>query len=211
MSFQDPSANFPEFEARREPMECSDVEILLAEYVDGTLPADPKASVENHLATCASCAELAADAAAAVGFMARSASVDVPAELVTRILFHVPALKPTLARRLFGPKLAGWLEPIFQPRLVMGMGVAALSFFMVAPHVRQLTPSDLDPVRLWVTAENHVNRAWDRGVKSYENIRLVYEIQTRMNEWQREAPEASRQGLAVTAAPAPDLGTQDTK
>ena len=28
-------------------------------------------------------------------------------------------------------------------------------------------------------------------MKSYENIRLVYEIQTRLSEWQEEAPQQS--------------------
>ena len=67
--------------------------------------------------------------------------------------------------------------------------------------MRQLTPSDLDPVKVWTSAENRVNRIWERGVKSYENMRLVYEIQTRLSEWQAEAPEAQNQG-AQTPAPA---------
>jgi hypothetical protein len=104
------------------------------------------------------------------------------------------AAKPSPARRIFGRILGGWLEPVLQPRLVMGMGAAALSFFMVQPQVRQLTPSDLDPVKVWTFAENRVDRVWERGVKSYENIRLVYEIQTRLKEWQQEAPEAQSQG-----------------
>jgi len=180
-------------------MNCSDIEILLAEYVDGTLQSGAKSTVESHLAACAGCRELAEDAAGAVAFMARTASVDVPAELLTRILFEAPAVKPTLARRLFGRVLGGWIEPVLQPRLAMGMGVAALSFFMLKPGVRQLTPSDLNPVRVWTAVENRANRVWERGVKSYENLRLVYEIQTRLNQWQEEAP-------AVDAATGPDAG-----
>ncbi len=176
------------------PMYCSDVEILLAEYVDGTLTSETKQALESHLRFCPACRELAEDAAAAVAFLSRTAAVEPPPELVTRILFQVPSMKPSLARRLFGRILGGWLEPVLQPRLVMGMGAAALSFFMVQPQVRQLTPSDLDPVKVWTFAENRVDRVWERGVKSYENIRLVYEIQTRLKEWQQEAPEAQSQG-----------------
>jgi anti-sigma factor RsiW len=172
------------------PMYCSDVEILLAEYVDGTLSSGAKQAVESHLGSCAACRELAEDAAAAVAFLGRTADLEAPPELVTRILFQVPSAKPSLVRRLFGRILGGWLEPVLQPRLVMGMGAAALSFFMVQPQVRQLTPADLDPVKLWSAAENRVNRVWERGVKSYENIRLVYEIETRLNQWQQEAPQA---------------------
>ncbi len=186
-------------------MYCSDVEILLAEYTDGTLQSGVKAAVESHLESCAACRELAGDIAAAVGFMARASAIEAPPELVTRILFQVPSLKPSWARRLFGRVVGGWLEPVLQPRLAMGMGVAALSFFMLAPRVRQLTPSDLDPVKMWTAAETRADRIWERGVKSYQNIRLVYEIQTRLSEWEQEAPEAN---AARTPAANP---TQDKK
>jgi anti-sigma factor RsiW len=169
-------------------MNCSDIEILLAEYVDGTLHDGAKSAVESHLASCKGCRELAEDAASAVAFMARTAAVDAPPALLTRILFEAPAVKPTLARRLFGRVLGGWIEPLLQPRLAMGMGVAALSFFMLRPGVRQLTPSDLNPVKVWTAAENRASRVWERGVKSYENLRLVYEIETRLSQWQEEAP-----------------------
>jgi Putative zinc-finger len=173
-------------------MNCSDIEILLAEYVEGTLQGGAKSAVTIHLAACAGCRELAEDAASAVEFMARTAPVEAPPELLTRILFQAPAVKPTLARRLFGRVLGDWLEPVLQPKLAMGMGVAALSFFMLRPGVRQLTLSDLDPVKVWTSAENRASRVWERGLKSYENLRLVYDIETRVDQWREEAPTEAR-------------------
>ena len=103
---------------------------------------------------------------------------------------------------MFGRVLGGWIEPVLQPRLAMGMGVAALSFFMLRPGVRQLTPSDLDPVKVWTAAENRASRVWERGVKSYENLRLVYEIETRLNQWREEAPgRASRPPARIRGKP----------
>ena len=72
-------------------MNCADVEILLADYVDGTLRGDAASALEAHLAGCAACAELARDSAGAVAFMERASAVDAPPELVTRILFEVTA------------------------------------------------------------------------------------------------------------------------
>jgi len=154
-------------------MSCADVEILLAEYVDGTLHGEAKSAVETHLASCAGCKELADDAAAAVMFLGRVSEVEPPSELVTRILFEVTegpsrsVVKAPLARRWFGKILGPWVEPILQPRWAMGMGMAALAFFMLAPHVRQLTPTDLNPVKMWTAVDNRVGRTWERGVKSY--------------------------------------------
>jgi hypothetical protein len=170
-------------------MTCPDLELLLADYVDGTLHAEQKSAVESHLTGCPSCAELAKDAAGAVAFMERSARVEAPPELLTRILFEITTgpsravVKPSWVRRVFGK----WLEPVLQPRFAMGMAMTVLSFAMLGRfsgiQVRQLKPSDLDPVKVWMAAEDKVQRSWARTVKYYESLRLVYEIQTRLKEW----------------------------
>jgi anti-sigma factor RsiW len=173
---------------------CADVDILLADYVDGTLRAEDKSALEAHLAGCAACAELARDSAAAVEFMERAAVAEAPPELVTRILFEITAgpsravIKPSLVRRLFGR----WLEPVLQPRFAMGMALTVLSFAIIgrSTHVRQLTLSDLDPVKVWTAAEDRVVRWYGRGVKYYESLRVVYEIQTRLKEWAEEQPSS---------------------
>lgn len=182
-------------------MNCADVEILLADFVDGTLRGDAASALEAHLAGCAACRELARDSAEAVAFMERAAVVEAPPELVTRILFEVTAgpsravIKPSMVRRLFGR----WLEPILQPRVAMGMAMTVLSFAMIGrfAHVPQLTPSDLDPVKVFTAAEDRVVRWYNRGVKYYESMRVVYEIQTRLKEWAEEQP----------AQPAPQTNT----
>jgi anti-sigma factor RsiW len=180
---------------------CADVEILLADFVDGTLRGDAASAVEAHLAGCAACSQLARDSAEAVAFMERAAVVEAPPELVTRILFEVTAgpsravIKPSLVRRLFGK----WLEPILQPRVAMSMALTILSFAIIgrSTHVRQLTPSDLDPVKVFTAAEDRVVRWYNRGVKYYESMRVVYESQTRLKEWAEEQP----------AQPAPQTNT----
>lgn len=174
-------------------MNCSDAEILLAEYVDGTLHGEALASLREHLGACAGCRELSEDALAAVEFLGRVSDVEAPPELVTRILFEMTegssrgVVKPPLARRLFGKLLGSWVEPVLQPRWAMGMGMAVLAFFMLVPHVRQLSPSDLNPAKMWAATEDKVSRTWDRGVKSYENMRVVYQIEAKLRQWDSEA------------------------
>lgn len=187
-------------------MNCADVEILLADYVDGTLRGDAASALEAHLAGCAACAELARDSAHAVEFMERAAVVQAPPELVTRILFEVTAgsshtvIKPSLARRWFGR----WLEPILQPRFAMGMAMTVLSFAIIgrSTHVRQLTSADLDPVKVWTAAEDRVVRWYNRGVKYYDSLKVVYEIQTRLKEWADEQP-APQATQPTTPQPSP--------
>ena len=175
-------------------MTCQELDILLAEYVDGNIRGEEKSALESHLAACESCAELAKDAAGAVAFMERVAIVEPPPELVTRILFEITdgasrvEVRPSRIRRMFGP----WVEPLLQPRFTMGLAMTILSFAMLGRfagiNMRQLKPSDLDPVKVYVAAEDKVQRTWARTVKYYENLRVVFEIQTQLKEWADQQP-----------------------
>jgi len=150
---------------------CTEFEILLADYLDGTLGSEQKAPVEEHRSDCASCAALASDAAGALSFIERAAVVDPPPALVNRILFEVTngssrnVIKPSWMERLLGRR-AGFL---LQPRFAMGMAMAVLSLAMVG--------------RFWSAAESTVHRSWDRAVKGYESLQLVYEVQTQLEDW----------------------------
>jgi len=187
-------------------MTCADVEILLTEYAEGTLRGEQKPAVEAHLSECATCAELARDSAVAVGFMERAAVVEAPPELVTRLLFEITAgpsravVKPSLARRLFGK----WLEPILEPRYAMSMAMTVLSLAMfmkvagISP--RQLTADDLDPVKIWTATEDRATRLWERGMKYYESLRVVFEIQSRLKEWTEDQPGTD---ASTTQPPSP--------
>ncbi len=86
-------------------MNCADLEILICDYVDGTLDHAGRMVVENHLAGCEACAALAADAADAVGFMERAADVEPPPQLITQNPFRRPVAQGRAGRRARG---AGW-------------------------------------------------------------------------------------------------------
>ncbi len=170
-------------------MTCAELEILICDYVDGTLGPDARTTVESHLAGCRNCAELARDAAAAVGFMERAAEVEPPPELVTRLLFNAPWAH---ARTATGG-LRSWfrkvLHPVLQPRFAMGMAMTILSFAMLARFVapaRQLRPADLAPAAVWAGVEDRVYRGWQRTVKFYESLKVVYQIQAKLRDWQQQ-------------------------
>ncbi len=176
-------------------MKCVDLEALLCDYVDGTLTPAERATVELHLGQCPACRQLAADAAEAVQFIERAAVVEPPPALVNKILFDARqmglAAQPRGARRGF----FRFFEPLLQPRFAMGMAMTILSFSMLGRfsgiQVRQLRAADLEPAKVWATLEDKAHRAWERTQKYYESLRLVYEIQQTLNEWNQPAEEAS--------------------
>jgi hypothetical protein len=175
-------------------MTCAELEILLCDYVDGTLHAEERTALESHLSVCPACTQLASDVQGVTAFMERVAEPEPPAELMTRILHYAPAgrganaeerasVSPSWAKRLFG----GFVQSVLQPRYVMGMAMTILSFSMLArfAHIepRQLRPADLDPVKVWQGIDDRSHRVWDRSMKYYDNLRLVIEIQSRLKEW----------------------------
>jgi|SRR5690242_2445983 putative zinc finger protein len=184
-------------------MNCADLDIALCDYLDGTLAPAEKAEVERHLSACAACAELARDAKAALAFMERAADVEPPAELVTR-MFAIPAMpeaRPVVRKKGVQAWIRGLFRPMLQPRMVMGLSLTILFFGMMVRCAgvpdRRLTAADLDPARVWSGVEDRVHRGWERSVKFYENLRFVYQIQSRLRDWKQQ------QEQDTNAAPEP--------
>ena len=189
-------------------LSCEQFEILLADHLDGELApperASDRAAFEAHRASCRMCAELAEDTGSAVAFMEIAADVEPPPALMTKILHSTNA---GWELKLRGRGIRGWinrtLAPVLRPRLVMGammtlMSVTMLSRCAGAPK-KVLTAADLDPVRLWSSLDDRTHRMWDRTMKSYESMRLVYEIRNQINDWQQQQTDAEEAAVEASA------------
>lgn len=200
-------------------MKCAELESLLCDYVDGTLTASERATVDLHLESCEACRALVADCGAAVGFMSRAAEPEPPAALVNAILHEARTGKWSPVRRQgAGHWLGRIFEPVFQPKFAMGMAMTILSFSMLGKlagiEVRRLTPQDLEPAKVWSTLEDKAYRTWDRAKKYYESLRVVYEIQQTLNDWSESEAEtrpgsSPGPGRDQSGAKAPRVRNQD--
>jgi len=177
-------------------MNCAEFESILADYVDGTLGAPERAAVDLHAAECSNCRAFMAEVTGAAALLERVEDVDAPAELITRIAYQAPRGASRDGLDVFGfwPELKAkwidpWLQPLLQPRLAMGMAMTVLSFSMLArctgAPVQHLQAADLNPAKVLANLEDRVLRTRDRVVKNYENLRVVYEIESRLNEMQQ--------------------------
>lgn len=152
-------------------MKCTDFEVLLADYLDETLSEEQRLSVESHIAGCPACAELTRDASQAISLLSDVPEIDPPPFLVNRIL-RATTNRPKLDfAALLSPK--NIFARVLQPRFAMGMAMAALSLVMVG--------------RFWDSAENVAFRAWNRTMKRYENMAVVYDVQSQIDEWRAQA------------------------
>jgi hypothetical protein len=187
-------------------MSCAEFETLLADWIDETLAAPARQAERDafarHLESCAACASLLEDATSAVAFIGRVAEVEAPPALLAKIL---EATNSGWEFKLRGQGISGWINrtfaPVLRPRFVMGAMLTLLSATMLtrcAP-VKTMTVADLDPVRVWTSLDNRAHRVWDRGVKSYESMRLVYEVRNQIADWaeqQKEQDEAAADAKA---------------
>src|SRR5208283_890042 len=162
-----------------------------------------RAELDRHLAVCLACAELAHDSAATSRFLATVEAVEPPPALVNRLLFQAPLSQPK-------SRPQQWLEtlfsPIWQPRYVMGAAMTVLVFATLARFVTpayRFRAADLRPSAIWAGLEDRAYRTWGRAEKFYDNLKVVYQIQSTLREWQQRDDD---QTPAAPPATAPALG-----
>ncbi len=190
-------------------MQCSEFEIRLCEYLDGTLEEAARQEVDEHASGCPHCAAMLADAQAFGAFLGRVPAIEAPPELVTGILYRTQTSQAKLGRAA-GRWWRRWLGPLLQPRLVMGMAMTILSISMLSRvagvKVRQLEAADLNPVSIWHGIDNQAHRVWDRGVKFYQNVRFIYEIMGQLRSPDEPEEEQPQESEAPADRRIPDQG-----
>jgi len=193
-------------------MHCAEFEVLLADSLDGALDAPGREaerdSFAQHLASCPACAAMESDVRNALTFMDVAAEPELPQPLIGKILH---ATNSGWELQLRGKGIRGWLNrtfaPVLKPRFVMGAMLTVMSATMLTRCAggssSTMTAADLDPVRVWSSLESRGHRIWDRTVKGYESLRVVYEIRTQLDDWNRQqAAQADADAEAAADAKA---------
>jgi len=194
-------------------MNCPEFEASLADYVDGTLGVTERAAMDQHASSCVRCRELLADVLGAVTVLSRAGEITPPPELITRIAYAAPIgrIRGPLETQGFLSRLTSrFLQPLLQPRLAMSMAMTILSFAMLerctGVHVQEIHAADLNPVRIWGTVEDKALRTRDRAIKYCENLRWVYEVETRLQTFE----SAGDDGQDTPANPGPSSSVNDS-
>ena len=201
---------------------CAEFEVLLADSLDGALAAPgretERAAFAQHLETCEACAAMAQDVRSAMAFMELAAEAEPPQQLAGKILH---ATNSGWEFKLRGQGIRGWINrtfaPVLRPRLVMGAMLTLMSLTMLtrcAGSKSPLTAADLDPVRLWSSLDGRGHRVWERAVKGYESMRLVYEIRNQISDWNQQQAadeEAAADAKANSKKLPPDTAKQQSE
>jgi len=187
-------------------MQCAEFDALLNEALDATLTGPKLESFQAHARICAVCGPLLAEADAGRRWLKSLAEVEPPSNLVHNILVATTGHESkrvsvrALAQTSWTDKFTAWLRPLFapvlsvsrQPRFAMSFGMAffsvSISLSLAGVKVSDVRHVDLRPSAIKRTYYETSGRV----VKYYENIRFVYEIESRVREFKK-----------VTAPPEP--------
>jgi hypothetical protein len=188
-------------------MQCHEFDTLLADALDGVLSGGKLDRFQAHARGCPACGPLFAEAEAGRNWLKELTEVEPPVSLVTNILASTTGVdtQRLRARVAAQPPRVSWLEraqawvsggmqPIWatvrQPRFAMSFGMAFFAL-SVALSVAGVRPADLREISLRPTAIRHTYYSTQaRVVRYYENIRFVYEVESRVRGIKRSLTPA---------------------
>jgi hypothetical protein len=199
-------------------MQCNEFDALLSDALDQKLTGAELQSFQAHAHECAICGPLFSEAMAGKHWLKSLEDVEPPATLVRNILVATTGLdtarlhgegairtQPTLLDRL-RDWASGIASPVWavarQPRFAMSFGMAFFSL-SISLNLAGVKLSDIQRIDLRPSA---IRRSYyetsGRVVKYYENIRFVYEIESRVQQFKR---------ATTPAEPAPAEKEKDRK
>ena len=181
-------------------MQCSEFDALLSQAIDGTLAGERLTAFEAHARECGTCGPLLKEAESGRSWLKSLAAVEPPEELVTSILLQTSGVRPARGKTPWLERvreLAGLIvSPIVgvakQPRFAMSFGMAFFTL-SVTMSVAGIKPHDIWQL---VSRPSNIRRTYyetsGRVVKYYENIRFVYEIESRVRQFKQSTAPAER-------------------
>ena len=187
-------------------IECSQFEALLSEALDGQLSGSRKQSFEAHGRVCAVCGPLLADAVAGRQWMKSLEEVEPPPHLLHNILASTSGISSTRLRVAtsergkagVGERVRQWWDSFItptaafvrQPRFVMSFGMIFFSFSLIL-STAGVKPADMANINLRPSAlKRTYYTTQGKVIKFYENIRVVYEFESRVREFKKSTTPA---------------------
>jgi hypothetical protein len=166
-----------------------EVENLISAYLEGELEAARRAECEAHLAGCEGCRALLDEVRGTIKLCREAEELEPAPWLVSKILRATTGERKLSWRE----RWRAFLRPTVQPRLAYTVAMAIFSLSMLVNvagiNLRSLSLQDLNP-RNWVSRANRAGHLYYARVeKFYYDLRIVYEIESRIRQFQTPAEE----------------------
>lgn len=202
-------------------LECSEFEALLAEALDGALSEEDQQSFEAHGQSCRVCSPLWAETREGMVLMRSLEEVEPPKNLVHNILAAttvqqaqaqaaaVPVQGSWLDRLRGGlrPSFGGLMHSRFAASFAMAFFSLSITLTLAGVKISDLRHVDWHPSALRKSVVLGYTQVEARVTSYYENLRLVYEVQARVQELKKKtapAPENNNDNKQQNRKSAPD-------
>jgi anti-sigma factor RsiW len=156
---------------------CEQTEDRLLDALDGTLSAAERGDMERHTAACDRCIALVASVRQTVASLQQMETVEPAPWLMPKIVERTTGPKPVRRRKL------SWLDFMTQPRFAMGLVAVLITVSIVFHALSGGAPGALaavNPVEFYRQADRRAHLVYAHGVKFLSDLRIVYEIQSRL-------------------------------
>jgi anti-sigma factor RsiW len=183
---------------------CEQTEARLSDYLDGLLQPAEQMAFDHHVNGCERCTPLVASVSHLLGTLHTLPQVEPSPRLVDSILTATQG--PQTWRNA-----KHWLRGLRSPRFIYGaVSVAAtLIVILTASGFSWKKPklADLAPAAIYRNADRQAHLIYAHGTKFVSDLRVVYEIQTRLNE--NDQNPATRESTIPQTAPKKEPGRTD--
>jgi anti-sigma factor RsiW len=170
---------------------CEQTEARLSDYLDGLFQPAEQSAFNKHVNTCERCAPLVAAVAHTLGGLYALEAVEPPPQLENAIL------TATLGAPSWR-NLRRWLKSLQSPRFVYSLASVAATLIVILTasgfSFRKPKLADLSPAAIYRNTNRQAHLVYAQSAKFVSDFRVVYEIQTRLNE-NEQNPDTREQNI----------------
>jgi anti-sigma factor RsiW len=176
-----------------------EIEARLTDYVEGLLQPEEQRAFDAHISTCAQCELLLASVSHLLTDLHSMDEIEPPPRLIYAILDKTLGPRETVTgwRAAFA-----WLRALANPRVGYGFASVAATFLIVVSgsgfNWRKPRLADLKPATIYRRADQKVHLVYAQGTKFVSDLRVVYEIQSRLSQDDQQIPAQERNRQPAT-------------
>ena len=180
---------------------CEQTELLLTDYLDGLLQPEQQRAFDLHVNSCERCTPLVSSVMHVIASLRALPEVETPPRFVYNILDATLGPRETVTG---WAAVRAWVRGLASPRFAYGSVSVAATFLMLVTasgfNWKKPRVADLAPANIYRNTNRHVHLAYARGTKYVSDLRVVYEIQSRLRQdnelptnTEGTAPDSNRQ------------------
>jgi anti-sigma factor RsiW len=170
-----------------------EIEARLTDYLEGLLQPEEQRAFDAHISSCPQCEPLLASVSHLLTDLHSVDEIEPPPRLIYAILDKTLGPRETVTgwRAAFA-----WLRALANPRVGYGFASVVATLLIVVsssgfnwrkPHL-----ADLKPATIYRRADQKVHLVYAQGTKFVSDLRVVYEIQSRLSQDDQQIPAQDR-------------------